>query len=319
LWGIVKERRSIKRELSLARQVTHKNVLRIYDLGEVNGLKYISMPFIDGEDLATMLRRELLPIDRASLTAVQLCAGLAAAHQAGVVHRDLKPANVMVGRNGDVYLTDFGIARSVDATQFTATGAVVGTPDYMSPEQVSGEAADVQSDIYSLGVIFYELFTGERPFKGETPMSRLSERVHTPARNPRDTNPQVPLYVAKIIMRCMERDRLLRYSSVDEILTDFENRRSSEQPWHVHAQTWPFRMPFLVLELVEGDTLADVIRSREKGVHPARPSGGMDKPGRGIRTPNLIVLGQGSTPFNASIGDRTRDVQLGKMAVRLNL
>src|SRR5438093_9523147 len=160
-----------KRELSLARQVTHKNVVRIYDLGEMNGTKYISMPFIDGLDLATMMKGGKLPLKLALSVARQVAAGLSAAHEAGVVHRDLKPANIMVNRAGVAILMDFGLARSAEATAYTAAGAVLGTLEYMSPEQAKGETATSRSDIYTLGLIYYELFTGGRPFRGETPMS----------------------------------------------------------------------------------------------------------------------------------------------------
>src|SRR5206468_4643727 len=159
-----------RRELSLARQVTHKNVVRIYDLGEINGIKYLSMPFIDGLDLATMMKNGKLPLTLALSVARQVAAGLAAAHEAGVVHRDLKPANIMVNRAGVAILMDFGLARSAEATAYTVAGAVLGTLEYMSPEQAQGQTATNRSDIYTLGLIYYELFTGERPFRGETPM-----------------------------------------------------------------------------------------------------------------------------------------------------
>src|SRR5438105_8398114 len=191
-----------KRELSVARQVTHKNVVRIHDLGQVGSVKFISMSFIEGVDLATMIRTEKLPLDLALTIVRQVCEGLAAAHQAGVAHRDLKPANIMIDRAGQAYLMDFGLARSIEATQFTVAGTVLGTVEYMSPEQAMGEPADFRSDIFTLGIILFELFTGKRPFTGETPMSRLSARINKQAPDPRTLQDDVPPYLARIISRC---------------------------------------------------------------------------------------------------------------------
>ena len=222
-----------KRELSVARQVTHTNVVRIHDLGLVDGVRYISMAFIDGLDLATMLGGGRLPQDVLLSIARQLCAGLAAAHQAGVVHRDLKPANVMVDRSGHVFLMDFGLARSMEVTQFTQAGTIMGTVEYMSPEQAIGEPADRRSDIYTLGLILFEMFTGERPFTGETPMSRLAARLHKPAPDLRISHPDVPPYVARIVQRCLERDPALRYQAVEDIITDLDAHAAARRPHRI--------------------------------------------------------------------------------------
>jgi serine/threonine protein kinase/tetratricopeptide (TPR) repeat protein len=218
-----------KRELHLARQVTHKNVVRIYDLGEMDGIKYISMPFIDGLDLATMIKNGKIPLQLAVSLARQIAAGLGAAHEAGIVHRDLKPANIMVNRAGQAILMDFGLARSTEATAYTAAGAVLGTLEYMSPEQARGETASHRSDIYTLGLIYYELFTGDRPFTGDTPMSRLAERVNKPAPDPRTNHPDLPPRIAAIIQRCLERDPTLRYASTTEIEAAFDPARLTAQ------------------------------------------------------------------------------------------
>ena len=216
-----------KRELSVARQVTHKNVVRIHDLGQVGNVKFISMSFIEGVDLATMIRSERLPFDLALTIVRQVCEGLAAAHQAGVAHRDLKPANIMIDRAGQAYLMDFGLARSIEATPYTMAGAVLGTVEYMSPEQAMGEPADFRSDIFTLGIILFELFTGQRPFTGDTQMSRLSARVNKQAPDVRTLHGDVPQYLARLVGRCLERDPALRYQRVEEILADLDAHRAS--------------------------------------------------------------------------------------------
>ena len=154
-----------KRELKLARQVTHPNVVRIHDLGEVEGTLYLTMEYVQGADLATLLQREpTLPLPRALALARQIASGLASAHRAGIVHRDLKPANVMVDALGHAQLMDFGIARSTSAASVhTMPGSVVGTLDYMAPEQARGEPADERADVYAFGLILYELVAGGRP------------------------------------------------------------------------------------------------------------------------------------------------------------
>ena len=220
-----------RRELSVARQVTHRNVVRIHDLGIADGRKYISMSFVDGEDLSTVMARGRVPGDQAIPIAEQLCAGLSAAHQAGIVHRDLKPGNVMVDRAGRVFLMDFGLARSVEETQYTQAGVVFGTLDYMSPEQATGQTVDHRSDIYALGLILYELMAGERPFKGDSSMTRLTSRLAAPVPNPRVAHPALEPYLANIIMRCLERDPAQRYQSVDEVLADLTARRGSSRRW----------------------------------------------------------------------------------------
>src|SRR5712671_5123593 len=158
-----------KTELLLARQVTHKHVVRIHDLGEIDGIKYITMPYVQGDDLGTVLRRDgKLPVARALRLARQIADGLQAAHEAGVVHRDLKPPNIMVGGGDDeqALIMDFGISASTDDV---TAGTIVGTLEYMSPEQGTGQSIDARSDVYAFGVILYEMLTGPRPDPGTGP------------------------------------------------------------------------------------------------------------------------------------------------------
>src|SRR4051794_14634866 len=151
-----------KHELVLARQVTHRNVIRIFDIGEAEGLKYITMQFLEGQDLSHLLRsRGKLPASEAADIVAQVCEGLGAAHAEGVIHRDLKPSNIMIGSSGRVCVMDFGLARTSGDAGLTQTGALLGTVEYMSPEQARGDKLDPRTDIYSLGLIFYEMLTGE--------------------------------------------------------------------------------------------------------------------------------------------------------------
>jgi serine/threonine protein kinase len=197
-------------ELRIARQVSHKNVCRLYDLGEHEGRRFLTMEYVDGEDLATLLRRiGRLPQDKAVDIARQLCAGIAAAHERGVLHRDLKPANVMIDGEGNVRITDFGLA--VAAGDVTASRA--GTPQYMAPEQLNGGAATVRSDIYALGLVLFEMFTGRRAFEAKTFNELLTlhetRTLATPSSMVRDLDPTIE----RVIMRCLEHDPELRPGS----------------------------------------------------------------------------------------------------------
>ncbi len=210
-----------KREIQLSSRITHRNVLRVYDLGEVEGIKFLTMQYVDGDDLASLVKREgRLPVPRILAIFGEICKGLAAAHEQGVVHRDLKPQNIMLDEAGTAYVTDFGLAKSLAGTGMTEMGAILGTPFYMSPEQVKGQPAGRPSDIYSLGVILYEMATGQVPFTGDSAyqvmMRRLSQKPNPVA----ELNPEIPAFLQKIIERCMATDPAARYASVDAILAD---------------------------------------------------------------------------------------------------
>lgn len=205
------------REVRVARQVSHRNVCRVYDIGEVDGQQYLSMEFIKGEELASLLRRiGRLPADKAIEIARQLCSGLSAAHDRGVLHRDLKPANVMIDADGNVRITDFGIAGLIDEIRDEDVRA--GTPAYMSPEQLAGDELTVRSDIYSLGLVLYELFTGKKAFDAPTLMQlmQLRNSNSTPT-NPSTLISDIDPLVERTILRCLEKDPEKRPASALQV------------------------------------------------------------------------------------------------------
>ncbi len=215
-----------RREVRLARRITHRNAVRTYDLGEWPGPKgvfrYLTMEYIDGESLHQLAARIRPSVARVIDFATQIAHGLAAMHEAGVVHRDLKPANVLIERGGRVVITDFGIARGVQASDATLnTGAVLGTPAYMSPEQVVGESIDARSDLYSLGLIVFELLTGSLPFSGATPMVVAMARLHQPLPD-LSTLPAIPAGLAPVLERLLARAVEDRPASARELVDLFE-------------------------------------------------------------------------------------------------
>ena len=210
-------------ELKMARMISHRNVCRMFDLGEEKGAHYITMEYVRGEDLKSMIRMSgQLGVGTTINIAKQVCEGLAEAHRLGVVHRDLKPQNIMIDKEGNVRIMDFGIARSLKAKGITGAGVIIGTPEYMSPEQVEGKEAGQRSDIYSLGVILYEMVTGRVPFEGDTPLSvAIKQKTETPE-DPRKLNSQIPEDLSRVLLRCMEKDKEKRYQSSGEVLSELE-------------------------------------------------------------------------------------------------
>ncbi|HKS74884.1 MAG TPA: serine/threonine-protein kinase, partial [Terriglobales bacterium] len=219
-----------KQELILARQVTHKNVIRIYDMGEAEGMKFITMEYVEGEDLRALIRQHgKLPPEQAVEIMQQVCRALEAAHSEGVIHRDLKPQNVMQDKQGRILVMDFGLARSLDADGMTQTGALIGTMEYMSPEQAMGNDLDQRSDLFTLGLIFYELLTGNLPFKADTALASLLRRTRERAVPISQVNREVPQDLSNVVSKCLERDPKQRYQNVQEILDDLDRWKKKKR------------------------------------------------------------------------------------------
>jgi tetratricopeptide (TPR) repeat protein/predicted Ser/Thr protein kinase len=222
LAGNPKILRRFKQELIVARQVTHKNAIRIFDLGSSGPLKFITMEYVEGRDLADLMEERRFGVREACSIMRQVCRALDAAHSENVVHRDLKPQNIMVNDQGRVWVMDFGLARSVEMHGLTQTGAVMGTPAYMSPEQAKGEPVDTRSDTFAFGIIFYELVTGILPFQADTILGSLLKRTQEKPQAPIELNPELPQRINDVILRCLEKSPADRFQSPQEILAELD-------------------------------------------------------------------------------------------------
>ncbi|NIN91835.1 protein kinase, partial [bacterium] len=224
---IASDKKTLERfnnELKFARKISHKNVGRMYELMEEKGTHFITMEYVPGQDLRGLIRQSgQLAVGTAVSIAKQMCEGLTAAHRLGVIHRDLKPQNIMIDKEGNARIMDFGIARSVSGKGITGAGVMVGTPEYMSPEQVESKETDQRSDIYSLGVILYEMVTGRVPFEGDTPLSVAVKHKTEDPLDPKQVNTQIPEDLSHLILRCMEKDKEKRYQSAGEVRSELEN------------------------------------------------------------------------------------------------
>jgi serine/threonine-protein kinase len=225
LWGDRNQLERLKSELKLARKITHPNVLRTFDFGEVDGVPYISMEYVRGVTLRYLLdQTHRLPYSAGLRLAKQLCAGLGAAHAVGVIHRDIKPENLILEPTGNAKLMDFGIARPVTRLTpgQTQAGFIVGTPQYLSPEQLQGHEPDIRADIYSCGMVFYEMFTGALPFTGASAMDIAMKHLQVQPAVPSTVWREVPPALDAVILRCLKKDPEERYRSVPDLLRDLE-------------------------------------------------------------------------------------------------
>jgi serine/threonine protein kinase/tetratricopeptide (TPR) repeat protein len=232
-----------KQELLLSHQVTHKNVIRIYDLGDSAGVKFITMEFVEGEDLRSLiLENKKFPPKEAVEIIQQVCRALEAAHGVGVIHRDLKPQNVMRDKAGRILVMDFGMARTLEGDGMTQSGALVGTMEYMSPEQALAKDLDQRSDLFAVGLIFYELLTGKMPYKAESAVASLIKRNQERAIPVTDHDGSIPLPLSNIVSRCLERDPAQRYQTATEMLRDLEdwvgNRAAANLNFQPAVEPW---------------------------------------------------------------------------------
>ena len=224
---IASDKKTIKRfrnELKLSRKISHRNVGRMYELMEDEGSLFITMEYVPGQDLKGLIRQSgRLAIGTTISIAKQICEGLAEAHRLGVIHRDLKSHNILIDKKGKARIVDFGIARSLTGKSITRVGAMIGTPEYMSPEQTEAKELDHRSDIYSLGVILYEMVTGQLPFEGDTPLSVAMKHKGAIPRDPKELNPQIPGDLSRLILKCLEKDKENRYEDAEELLSELDH------------------------------------------------------------------------------------------------
>ena len=293
-----------KQELILAHQVTHKNVIRIYDLGEAEGMKFITMEYIEGEDLRAIIqqKKKLSPNEAVDIMQ-QVCRALEAAHGVGVIHRDLKPQNIMRDKTGRILVMDFGLARTLEGDGMTQTGALIGTMEYMSPEQALAKSLDQRSDIFALGLIFYELLTGNMPFKAQSALASLIKRTQERVAPVSDFDHAIPQALSNLVSKCLERDPNLRYQNTSQILADLEvwqGKRaaatlkfpSSEKPW---GQTVPW--PFLAVAVTIVVLSIAAFLLRDKLFRQATKQQGPSGP-----VVSLAIL-----PFHNASGDQSWD------------
>jgi serine/threonine protein kinase len=293
-----------KQELRLAHQVTHRNVIRIYDLSEASGVKFITMEFIEGKDLRTLIRekKKFAPEEAVDIIQ-QVCQALDAAHSVGVIHRDLKPQNIMQDGSGRILVMDFGLARTLGGDGMTQTGAIVGTMEYMSPEQALAKDLDQRSDLFALGLILYEMLTGQTPFHAESALASLIKRTQERAIPVSDIDAQIPGALSGIVSKCLERDLNLRYQSAAEILADLNTWRDKRAAGTIKFDAavkplgrtlpWPLITGILtaLVLAVSGYTLRDRLF---KSAHSAG--------GPAVHAVSLAIL-----PFRNASGDQALD------------
>lgn len=224
-----------KNELLFARKITHKNVCRVHEFNRIGGIAYTSMEFVGGESLRSVLNRfGSLPPRKAMDVAQQICSGLKEAHAQGIVHRDLKPENVMIDAQGNVKIMDFGIARSMEAVT-RLTGSMVGTPAYMAPEQVAGKPVDYRTDIYSLGLMLYEIFTGSQAFHADTPVAVALKQLRESPPLPHEVEPSIPVPVERAILKCLEKEPPKRFQSISELENALRSHAPAAAPANITA------------------------------------------------------------------------------------
>jgi serine/threonine-protein kinase len=288
---IAQDQETIERfgnELRLARKIAHRHVCRMFDLGEAEGGHFITMEYVPGEDLKTMIRMSgQLGIGTSIHIARQIGEGLSEAHRLGVIHRDLKSSNIMLDREGHVRIMDFGIARTLKERGITGAGVIIGTPEYMSPEQVEGKDIDGRSDIYSLGIILYEMLTGRVPFEGDTPFAVGIKQKSEIPKDPKLLNAHIPEDLGRIVLKCLEKDKAKRFQSAEELVTELARlergipstqmeiprpKPLTSREFTVKFNLKKLALPFLVLALIAVIALSYFLFIAKKGETPLAAS-----------------------------------------------
>ncbi len=257
---IASDKKTIERfrhELTTARKISQKNVCRMYDLNTEKGHSFITMEYVSGGDLKKLIRRakQLTEVTAISI-AKQVCAGLIEAHSLGIVHRDLKPGNIMLDDDGNVRIMDFGIARTIRERGITGTGVMIGTPEYMSPEQVEAKHIDQRSDIYSLGIILYEMTTGRLPFEADSPFAVGIKQKSEKPKEPKELNPHISDDLSRIILKCLEKEKDSRYQSAAELRPELER---IEQGLPTAERAAPKKIPLTSREITVSFNVRKVV------------------------------------------------------------
>jgi serine/threonine protein kinase/predicted Zn-dependent protease len=241
----------LKKETLLARSISQENVIRIHDIGDMEGIKYISMDYIKGQSLRDLIQASgNLTLGTAVKITEDMCEALKAAHAKGIIHRDLKPHNVMIDKGGRAYVMDFGLAKAVKAQEVSAPGTILGTPRYISPEQAKGERADQRSDIYALGTIMYEMLTGKPLFIAKTTQGYFTKHLYEKPVEPSKINPRIPHSIEKIILKCLEKEKEKRYQTVDELLKGLEEYKKQSEQASAPAAKIRWALPILTISIL---------------------------------------------------------------------
>ncbi|MFC2037277.1 serine/threonine-protein kinase, partial [Chloroflexota bacterium] len=247
-----------RREAKAAARLGHPNIVHIYDTGEANGQHYIAMEYLEGGSLGKRLAAGPLPLDEAQSILAQVAQALDYAHARGLIHRDIKPANILFSADGRPQVTDFGIARAGDGTQLTRTGIIMGTPEYMAPEQAEGQPLDHRADLYALGVVLYQMLTGRAPFRGTTPHATLHAVIYEPPPPPRQINPGLPPAVEKVLLKALAKrpeDRFQRGAEMAAALQSTLHgapRKAATAPRRRSPLVWVLAGAVLLLALLLG-------------------------------------------------------------------
>ncbi len=247
--------RRFKNEILLAREVSHENVVRIFDFSEWQGIKFITMQYIDGTTLRSYMNQTpKLPIDEVCSLAVQICRGLEAARRQGIAHRDLKPQNILLDMKGQAYIADFGLARSIGQTGLSVSGVILGTAEYISPEQWRGQRGDFRSDIYSLGIILWEMTTGRPLYVSDSEIGFMHKHLCEITAFGHEDRVRIPDYLRRIILRCLEKNPAARYQNAAELEADLMNQRASSIPLRMRLERWTRKAlrPVLLLLILAG-------------------------------------------------------------------